>query len=348
MRESKNRHVQDLRRLNLARQLIEHPVRSGSIYAITGLTPSQVPKLVHPCRKPSVRRCRRELAPTSCQMVFHQARARDAYARAGLSTLFGFVLETPVHGPRQPLPGVGLNERLCEVSDPFGLLIGKPASRVEQFLLLVISLAADRCGDDAWERDRQDIQAGDRRSAYALLNGGWRAVAEGLPLALPRNGRADPRACGHRWCSFPRHLPRRAAQRISPGGDSRSYGRGISCTRACSLGPSESGPASAAGRRPRFPVHCRCDWPARRTGRNDLSFATRVLKDAQRQPIQASDTDAHPSPQQAHWVVDAGRIFRHRNGSGRRLRFTIICDAITCQEKGDLPGQRAHVARILQ
>lgn len=144
MRVSENRYVQDLRRLNLAQQLIEHGVRTQWICAITGLTPNRVRNLVRSYRKPSARLRSRGLAPTNCQVFFQPSWRRDVGALAGLAMLFELVPETPVRSARQALPGVEWGEQLCRVFDLFGLLVGEPVASMDQFLLLVISLAEGR------------------------------------------------------------------------------------------------------------------------------------------------------------------------------------------------------------
>lgn len=157
MRVSEDRYARDIRRINLARRLIFHEVRTQWICAWTGLSDERVRNLcrsygtgsgaVKRHRGPSPSRLATFLrSPTLCS---------EASAIAGVARVVGVIPPHPVPNARKTLPGVDLGERLCHVYEMFRWFVPISQLSMDQFILLALSLAqgdelkvgrCDECG----------------------------------------------------------------------------------------------------------------------------------------------------------------------------------------------------------
>ena len=143
MRISEDRYSQDLRRLELAHRLIQHEVRTQWICAMTGLTDERVRNLLHSYGVGSVPR-HRGAPPTSCAVFFRTANHPEASALGALARVWTLVPASLIRNARLSLPGLEWGERLCEAFEFFRALVPGGVLSVNQFILLIFSLAAAR------------------------------------------------------------------------------------------------------------------------------------------------------------------------------------------------------------
>jgi len=144
MRVSEDRFSRDLRRIELAKRLIAHRVRTGWISLWTGLSPNTVRNLYRSYIKgQSSPPARRRGPPPSNPLLFLRSVTllEEASVLAALAHRFGLVPDEPVSNPRRALARLEVGERLCQAYELFQHLIPGATFGMEQFMILLFALA---------------------------------------------------------------------------------------------------------------------------------------------------------------------------------------------------------------
>jgi len=144
MRVSEDRFSRDLRRIQLAKRLIFHEVRTRWITLWTGLSGHTVRNLYSSYIKdqssPPARR--RGPPPTNPLVFLRYVHLRDeASTLAGLAYQFGLVPEEPVSNARRVLARLEVGEKLCEAYELFQHLLPSATFGMEQYMILLFALA---------------------------------------------------------------------------------------------------------------------------------------------------------------------------------------------------------------
>jgi hypothetical protein len=142
MRISNDRYSRDLRAIELAHRMLTREARTKTICAWTGLNATRVRKLSRfhaPC-KSAVRH--RGPAPRCLAVVMISPVLRpEAAAVAGLCRSLDVLPSGLCLDPQQTLPGIARGERLCDAFDLFQDIIPQPRLTLDQWVLLVLTLA---------------------------------------------------------------------------------------------------------------------------------------------------------------------------------------------------------------
>jgi len=142
MRISNDRYSRDLRAIQLAHRMLTHEARTKTICAWTGLSANRVRNLARshsPCRS-AVRH--RGPAPSCFAVVMTSAALRpEAAAAAGLCRALDVLPTGPCLDPWRTLPGISRGERLCDAFELFQHIIPQPRLTLDQWVLLVLTVA---------------------------------------------------------------------------------------------------------------------------------------------------------------------------------------------------------------
>ena len=142
MRISEDRYTRDLRRLHLARRLIQYEVRTRWICACTGLSGNRVRNLFHSYQE-SLGSARRRRGPSRRQVssFLTSPTLRDeASAAGGLAYVLGVVGEsTPVPGMKVLLT-LESGGRLCDAFDLYREVMPDARLTLDQLIVLVNAL----------------------------------------------------------------------------------------------------------------------------------------------------------------------------------------------------------------
>lgn len=143
MRVSQDRYERDLRRLELARCLIRHKVRTITIRAWTGFTEERIRNLARSYETAVAYASRRRGPPPSKVDVFlrFSILRSEAACLGGLARLLGVLPEEPLPNAAKSLPSVATGERLCQAYEVSRVVLPQSKLNMEQFILLVMALA---------------------------------------------------------------------------------------------------------------------------------------------------------------------------------------------------------------
>jgi hypothetical protein len=138
MRISEDRYSRDLRRLNLARRLIRHEVRTQWIRAWTGFSERRVQNLFRSYERAqgSVRRPRGP-SPFKATALLRSATLRKESSALGA---LAQIMEV-VPGKRRDRDGLEMGEGLCQVFESYRQLVPQSRFTMDQFIRLVLALA---------------------------------------------------------------------------------------------------------------------------------------------------------------------------------------------------------------
>lgn len=138
MRISEDRYSRDLRRLNLARRLIRHEVRTQWIRAWTGFSERRVQNLFRSYERAqgSVRRPRGP-SPFKATALLRSATLRKESSALGA---LAQIMEV-VPGTRRDRDGLEMGEGLCRVFEFYRQLVPQSSFTMDQFIRLVLALA---------------------------------------------------------------------------------------------------------------------------------------------------------------------------------------------------------------
>jgi hypothetical protein len=153
MRVSEHRYDRDIRRINLARRLIRHEVRTQWICAWTDLSAERIRNLYHSYLAANrLRRRRRGPSPTrTWTLVRSPLLHSEASALAGIAQRMEIIPREPLRNAPRILAGLELGERLCKTFELYHEVVPGATFSMEQFILLVFALAEgkelqmDRC-----------------------------------------------------------------------------------------------------------------------------------------------------------------------------------------------------------
>jgi hypothetical protein len=144
MRISEDRYTRDLRRLDLARRMIRHELRTQWIRVCTGLSDNRVRNLFRSYDKTSGK-VRRHRGPSPTQLSAFLASPplrAEASAIAGLAhALAAIPAQLKVRG-REDGPALEVGERLVDVFDLFYRIAPQSHLKMDQFFPVVSALAA--------------------------------------------------------------------------------------------------------------------------------------------------------------------------------------------------------------
>jgi len=143
MRVSESRYSRDIRRIDLARRLIRHRVRTQWICAWTGLSGERVRNLYHSYSQTQPARHRaRGPSPRRTFTLLRSPRLQnEASALGGIAYRLGLIPAQPVRNPEVVLAGVDLGEQLCKAFELYHQVVPGAGFTMEQFILLVFALA---------------------------------------------------------------------------------------------------------------------------------------------------------------------------------------------------------------
>lgn len=144
MRISEDRFTRDLRRIELAKRLLAHRVRTAWISLWTGLSGHTVRNLycsyVKDQSSPPARK--RGPAPENPLTFLRYVRLRDEGSiLAALAYQFGLVPQEPVSNARRVLARLEVGEKLCQAYELFQHLLPSATFGMEQYMVLLFALA---------------------------------------------------------------------------------------------------------------------------------------------------------------------------------------------------------------
>jgi hypothetical protein len=143
MRISDGRYTRDLRRLQLAWQLMEHGARNRTVEQWSGLTMYRV-RILHRTYRGSgagAAEARRGVAPHQVSYFFRSAKLKcEGAVLGGLLRLYEVLPESPSAGGPERLAGVARGERLCQAYAAFKGYCPDSSSTVEHAILLLTEL----------------------------------------------------------------------------------------------------------------------------------------------------------------------------------------------------------------
>ena len=146
MRVSEDRYNRDLRRVSLANRLIDHGVRTMWVSAWTGLKARSVRNLNRSYRtghKAALGIVGRP--PKNPLSLLRSALLQnEASALAGIAARYEILPKEPLPNAHRALPGLVLGETLCRAFDLYRTVVSGATFTMEQFMLLVVSLAERR------------------------------------------------------------------------------------------------------------------------------------------------------------------------------------------------------------
>jgi hypothetical protein len=135
----------DLRRFNLASQMLGQQARTHIIRAWTGLSADRIEKLTGVHRREGVRTIpSRNRGPARSQLLSilsKPSQRNEAAAVAGLCRMLKVLPEGPVRNPEVSLPSLSLGERLMSARELFAELVPNAQLTLEDWILLLLSLA---------------------------------------------------------------------------------------------------------------------------------------------------------------------------------------------------------------
>jgi hypothetical protein len=143
MRISEDRYSRDLRRINLARRMIRHEVRTKWICMWTGLSGERVRNLFR-SYEASTGGARRHRGPSPKRIVsFLRSPPLRAEVSAigGLACTLQIVPREPIPNARRTLPSLDTGEWLCHVFELYRHIVPESRLTMDQLILLVITLA---------------------------------------------------------------------------------------------------------------------------------------------------------------------------------------------------------------
>jgi hypothetical protein len=135
----------DIRRFNLAGQMLGDQARTHIIKAWTGLSADRIEKLTSVHRREGVRAIpSRNRGPARSQLLSILSRPsqrNEAAAVAGILRMLNVLPERPVSHPEVSLPSLSLGERLMSARELFAELVPNAQLTLEDWILLLFSLA---------------------------------------------------------------------------------------------------------------------------------------------------------------------------------------------------------------
>jgi len=143
MRVSESRYSRDIRRINLARRLIHHRVRTQWICAWTGLSAERVRNLYHSYSQtqPARHRARGPTPKRPFYLLRSPRLQNEASAIGGIAYRLRIIPVEPIPHPEVALAGVDLGEQLCRAFELYHRIVRGACFTMEQFILLVFALA---------------------------------------------------------------------------------------------------------------------------------------------------------------------------------------------------------------
>jgi len=146
MRVSEDRYNRDLRRVNLANRLIHHGVRTLWVSAWTGLKPRSVRNLNRSYRASHKAALGIVGRPPSNPLSLLRSALlqNEASALAGIAARYEILPKDPVPNAHRTLPSLAMGETMCRAFDLYRAIVRGATFTMEQFMLLVLSLAERR------------------------------------------------------------------------------------------------------------------------------------------------------------------------------------------------------------
>jgi hypothetical protein len=143
MRISEDRYSRDLRRINLARRLLYHEVRTRWISTWTGLSGGRIRNLFH-SYVGTQKEARRHRGPSPRRIAAFlrsPALRSEASAIGGLACALELIPRVRLRNARKTLPSLELGERVCYTFELYRHLAPGARFTLDQFFLLVMTLA---------------------------------------------------------------------------------------------------------------------------------------------------------------------------------------------------------------
>lgn len=143
MRVTEDRYSRDLRRINLAQQLIRHEVRTAAIRLWTGLSGDRVRKLMRSYTATAGEGLRHRGPPPTSIAEFMRSTplGSEASAMTALALLFHVVPPRKLTQARRDVPNVEAGERICRAFDLYRRIVPYSRLTLEQSMLLTIAVA---------------------------------------------------------------------------------------------------------------------------------------------------------------------------------------------------------------
>jgi len=142
MRVSEDRYTRDLRRIQLAKRLIEFNVRTAWICAWTGFTVGRVRNLYRSYNYERIKRWRGPSPSRSLNFLRSPLLHSEASAIAGLAYCLGVIPAEPIADPKRMFATLEAAERMVFVFDLYRRIVQGATMSMEQLILLVFVLAA--------------------------------------------------------------------------------------------------------------------------------------------------------------------------------------------------------------
>jgi len=144
VRVSEDRYSRDLHRIDIAKRMITHEVRTRWICMWTELSGCTVRNLYksYVAGLPSAPKRRRGLPPTN-PLVFvrNAALVDEGSVLAGLAYRFAIIPKEPMRNARKALARLEVAEQLCRSYELFRHVVPRATFSMEQYMVLIFALA---------------------------------------------------------------------------------------------------------------------------------------------------------------------------------------------------------------
>jgi hypothetical protein len=142
MRVSEDRYSRDLKRIHIAKRLIELNVRTSWICAWTGFTVGRVRNLYRSYQPERIKRWRGPSPTRSMNFLRSPLLHSEASAIAGIAYRLKVIPDEPVAQPGRMFEALSAVERMVFVFDLYRRMVPHATLTMEQLILLVFLLAA--------------------------------------------------------------------------------------------------------------------------------------------------------------------------------------------------------------